>query len=168
MTAKKLFWKTSLLPVWTFQKCVYPSDFTWNQLLVDFWQINSISELISRKISGVAKLFPHCVTCSLPLNTLFRNKIFMKRATTIYLAKAVFSTYPEALTCQVNETYSTFHFENMEATSNFDFFLKRRHINPCKNNSNFDLVKNFVKSTTLYWNGELFARCCWPSDEFLH
>ena len=48
----------------------------------------------------------------------------MKRATTIYLAKAVFSTYPEALTCQVNETYSTFHFENMEATSNFDFFLE--------------------------------------------
>ena len=80
----------------------------------------------------------------------FENKIFMKRATTIYLAKAVFSTYPEALTCQVNETYSTFHFENMEATSNFDFFLKRRHINPCKNNSNFDLVKNFVKSITLH------------------
>ena len=92
--------------------------------------VNFLSKLLSRKISSIETLqFPHCE------NLLFRNKIFMKRATTIYLAKAVFSTYPEALTCQVNETYSTFHFENMEATSNFEFFLKRRHINPCKNNS---------------------------------
>ena len=62
----------------------------------------------------------------------FENKIFMKRATTIYLAKAVFSTYPEALTCQVNETYSTFHFENMEATSNFDFSWNAATLIPVK------------------------------------